>query len=158
MNGARILVHTGETILPADQAGVPVLDHGFLFGDSVYEVVRSANGRSFMLKEHLDRMRRSAAMIYFDLPWSDGEIERRLQELLHSVQVPAHRPSPEPACLPPGHGRSWTVRAGAPAPRSPSTRPPGPGFRRQDRTVYRGSMSEKPQLRPAGRPRPSVPP
>jgi len=81
VNGARILVHTGEAILPADQAGVPVLDHGFLFGDSVYEVVRSVNGRSFMLKEHLDRMRLSAAMIYFELPWSDSEIERRLQEL-----------------------------------------------------------------------------
>jgi len=77
----RILIHNGDAILPADQAGVPILDHGFLFGDSVYEVVRTANGRSFMLKEHLDRMRISAAMIYFELPWSDAEIERRLQEL-----------------------------------------------------------------------------
>jgi branched-chain amino acid aminotransferase len=81
VSGGRILIHTGDAILPADRAGVPILDHGFLFGDSVYEVVRSANGRSFMLKEHLDRMRRSAAMIYFELPWSDSEIERRLQEL-----------------------------------------------------------------------------
>jgi branched-chain amino acid aminotransferase len=81
VNATRILIHTGEAILPASEAGVPVLDHGFLFGDSVYEVVRSANGRSFMLEEHLDRMRLSAAMIYFELPWADAEIERRLQEL-----------------------------------------------------------------------------
>ncbi|MHC4137257.1 MAG: aminotransferase class IV [Planctomycetota bacterium] len=81
MNATRILIHTGEAILLAGEAGVPVLDHGFLFGDSVYEVVRTANGRSFMLKEHLDRMRLSAAMIYFELPWSDSEIERRLREL-----------------------------------------------------------------------------
>jgi branched-chain amino acid aminotransferase len=77
----RVLIHDGETIRPAGEAGVPVLDHGFLFGDSVYEVVRTANGRCFLLKEHLDRMRLSASMIYFELPWSDEEIERRLQEL-----------------------------------------------------------------------------
>jgi branched-chain amino acid aminotransferase len=81
VTATRILIHTGDAILPAGEAGVPVLDHGFLFGDSVYEVVRTANGKSFMLKEHLDRMRLSAAMIYFELPWSDAEIERRLQEL-----------------------------------------------------------------------------
>jgi branched-chain amino acid aminotransferase len=81
VTATRILIHTGEAILPASEAGVPILDHGFLFGDSVYEVVRTANGKSFMLREHLDRMRLSAAMIYFELPWSDGEIERRLQEM-----------------------------------------------------------------------------
>lgn len=81
MSPPEVLIHTGDAIVPAGEAGVPVLDHGFLFGDSVYEVVRTANGRSFMLKEHLDRMRRSAAMIYFELPWSDAEIEGRLQEL-----------------------------------------------------------------------------
>ena len=87
MNATRILIHTGDAILPAGEAGVPVLDHGFLFGDSVYEVVRSANGRSFMLEEHLDRMRLSAAMIYFVLPWSDAEIERRLQEANLQEQI-----------------------------------------------------------------------
>ena len=45
VNATRILVHTGEAILPAERGGVPILDHGFLFGDSVYEVVRTANGR-----------------------------------------------------------------------------------------------------------------
>jgi branched-chain amino acid aminotransferase len=81
VSGPRILIHTGDAIVPAEQACVPILDHGFLFGDSVYEVVRTANGRSFMLKEHLDRMRVSAAMIYFELPWSDAEIEGRLRDL-----------------------------------------------------------------------------
>jgi branched-chain amino acid aminotransferase len=76
-----ILVHDGAAIRPAAEARVPVLDHGFLFGDSVYEVVRTAHGRLFMLTEHLDRMRRSAAMIYFVLPWTDAEIESRLEAL-----------------------------------------------------------------------------
>ncbi|MFI5401393.1 MAG: aminotransferase class IV, partial [Planctomycetota bacterium] len=78
---AEPLVHTGSGVVRASEARVPILDHGFLYGDSVYEVVRTANGRPFMLLEHLDRMRRSAAMIYFDMPWSDEEIGRRLAEL-----------------------------------------------------------------------------
>ena len=75
------LVHTGEAIVPAHEARVPILDHGFLFGDSVYEVVRTANGRPFMLQEHLDRLRRSAALIYLEVPWSDEEIGKRLRAL-----------------------------------------------------------------------------
>ncbi len=75
------LVHTGSAVVPAREALVPVLDRGFLYGDSVYEVVRTANGRPFMLEEHLDRMRRSAAMIYFEMPWTDQEISRRLLQL-----------------------------------------------------------------------------
>ncbi|HEX5137120.1 MAG TPA: aminotransferase class IV [Planctomycetota bacterium] len=75
------LVHDGRGVVPAHEARVPILDHGFLYGDSVYEVVRTANGRPFMLEEHLERMRRSAAMIYFEMPWPDAEIRTRLLDL-----------------------------------------------------------------------------
>ena len=85
----QILVHDGERIRPASEGVVPVLDHGFLFGDSVYDVVRTANGRPFLLSEHLDRLRRSAAMIYFEIPWSDEEIASRV------VAVGARLGSPE---------------------------------------------------------------
>ena len=82
------LVHTGKGVVPARSASVPILDHGFLYGDSVYEVVRTANGRPFMLEEHLDRLRRSAAMIYFEMPWSDAEIGARLLELRAALPFP----------------------------------------------------------------------
>ncbi len=77
----EILVHDGTRVRPASDAVLPVLDHGFLFGDSVYEVVRTARHRPFQLRGHLDRMRASAAMIYFELPWSDALIEERIQEV-----------------------------------------------------------------------------
>jgi branched-chain amino acid aminotransferase len=77
-----ILVHDGHEIVPAEEARIPVLDHGFLFGDSVYDVIRSANRRPFMMAEHLDRLRASGALIYLDLPWSDDEIAARIA-LLH---------------------------------------------------------------------------
>lgn len=82
------LIHTGAAIVPATEASVPILDHGFLFGDSVYEVVRTVDGRPFMLKEHMDRMRRSAAMIYFEPPWDDSEVARRLSDLLDAIGAP----------------------------------------------------------------------
>ena len=82
------LVHDGKGVVPAHEARVPVLDHGFLYGDSVYEVVRTANGRPFMFEEHLDRMRRSAAMIYFEMPWPDAEIRRRMLDLRAALPFP----------------------------------------------------------------------
>jgi len=81
-------IHDGSGVVPADEAKVPVLDHGFLFGDSVYDVVRTANGRPFMLQEHLDRLRRSAAMIYLELPWNDGEIGERIRQVHERVGEP----------------------------------------------------------------------
>ena len=44
-------------IVPLEEARVPVLDNGFLFGDSVYEVLRTYGGRSFESGRHFRRMR-----------------------------------------------------------------------------------------------------
>lgn len=68
----------------AASAMVSVLDRGFLYGDNIYEVVRTFQGRHFGLQEHLDRLRQSAAYLYIDVPWSDqhiqAEVERTLQQ------------------------------------------------------------------------------
>jgi len=77
-----ILVHDGHQVVPAEDARIPVLDHGFLFGDSVYDVIRTANRRPFMMAEHLERLRASGALIYLEIPWSDVEIAERIA-LLH---------------------------------------------------------------------------
>ncbi len=54
--------------VPADQATIPILDHGFLFGDSVYEVVRTWRGRLLFAVEHMERLVNSAAGISLPLP------------------------------------------------------------------------------------------
>ncbi|MBP1633521.1 MAG: dat 1 [Acidobacteria bacterium] len=67
--GATIYVNgriTGE-----HDAVVPVLDHGFLFGEGVYEVMRTYRRRPFLYRRHMDRMRRSAAMIDLAVPFTD---------------------------------------------------------------------------------------
>jgi branched-chain amino acid aminotransferase len=66
----------------AESARVSVLDRGFLYGDSVYEVVRTFGGRHFGLQEHLDRLRQSAAYLYMDVPWSDVEIQTEVEKTL----------------------------------------------------------------------------
>jgi branched-chain amino acid aminotransferase len=71
----------GELRGPAE-ALVPVLDRGFLYGDSVYEVVRTYDGKPFALKEHLDRFQRSAARLGIELPeraWLEEQIHLTIE-------------------------------------------------------------------------------
>ena len=50
-------------LMPIEQAYVPVLDRGFVFGDGVYEVIPVYSGRPFRLQEHLRRLDQSMAAI-----------------------------------------------------------------------------------------------
>ncbi len=56
------------SILPASEARLPVLDHGLLYGDGVFEGIRFYYGRPFRLDAHLARLARSARAIALDLP------------------------------------------------------------------------------------------
>jgi branched-chain amino acid aminotransferase len=66
----------------AESAEISVLDRGFLYGDSIYEVVRTFRGRHFGLQEHLDRLRQSAAYLYMAVPWSNAEIQAEVEKTL----------------------------------------------------------------------------
>lgn len=68
-------------VVPANEAKISVLDRGFLYGDSVYEVVRTFGGKPFRLAEHLDRLARSAAGLVLALP-ERGVIEQAIAALL----------------------------------------------------------------------------
>ncbi len=57
-----IILNINGEITPADRAQVSVFDRGYLYGDSLYEVVRSYNGVFLHLDEHLARMEKSAAL------------------------------------------------------------------------------------------------
>ncbi len=61
-------------VLPLEEARIPVLDHGLLYGDGVFEGIRFYRGRPFLLGEHLRRLRRSAKAISLECPWSDLEL------------------------------------------------------------------------------------
>jgi len=58
------------TIMPLAEARIGVEDRGFQFADGVYEVARIYSGRCFVLREHLERLQRSAEAIHLKLPYS----------------------------------------------------------------------------------------
>jgi len=69
-------------ITPLDEARVPVLDNGFVFGYSVYEVLRTYGGRPFESGRHLRRMRASADRLGIAIPSSDAELLAHVRALL----------------------------------------------------------------------------
>jgi branched-chain amino acid aminotransferase len=73
--------------LPDDQAKISVFDHGFLYGDGVFEGIRAYDGRVFRLKDHLDRMYDSAKTIDLHPPLSKDELADVICELLRKNKL-----------------------------------------------------------------------
>ena len=70
--------------MPPERALVPVLDRGFLYGDSVYEVVRTYGGRPFEIDRHLARMEATARRLDLTLPERESLV-RELQRTLEAA-------------------------------------------------------------------------
>jgi branched-chain amino acid aminotransferase len=64
------------------KAWVSVIDHGFLYGDGVYETLRIREGRPLFLSEHLARLKNSCRLIGLSLPWTASRLERAIQRTL----------------------------------------------------------------------------
>jgi len=63
----ELLVYIDGAYYPKSKAKVSVFDHGLLYGDGVFEGIRAYDGSVFKLKEHVDRLYRSAHMIMLDI-------------------------------------------------------------------------------------------
>ena len=71
----------GRPMAP-DAAKVSVFDRGFLYGDSVFETLRTYNGRPFALPRHLSRLASSAARVFIDLPVSLEQLGREVESAI----------------------------------------------------------------------------
>ncbi len=78
----RVIYLDGEWV-PAAQAVVSVFDHGYLYGDGVFEGIRAYNGRVWKLTEHVLRLYDSARAISMDIPIAPAEME---QVVIESVR------------------------------------------------------------------------
>jgi D-alanine transaminase len=76
------IVHLNGKFLPIDQAFVPVLDRGFIFGDGVYEVIPVYSRHVFRLEEHLKRLQHSLDGIRLENPHTDAEWAALMTELI----------------------------------------------------------------------------
>ncbi|MBC7086018.1 MAG: branched-chain-amino-acid transaminase [Methanomethylovorans sp.] len=79
---SELLIYCNGEYVPKSQAKVSIFDHGFLYGDGVFEGIRAYNGRVFKLKEHLDRLYDSAKAIDLEIPMSKEEMTEAVLETL----------------------------------------------------------------------------
>lgn len=75
-------VYLNGQFMPIEEARIPVLDRGFIFGDGVYEVIPVYSRRPFRLAEHLRRLQHSLDGIRLDNPHSDSEWTQLLQQMI----------------------------------------------------------------------------
>ncbi|GIO43617.1 branched-chain-amino-acid transaminase [Paenibacillus apis] len=70
-----------------ENAKVSVFDHGFLYGDGIFEGIRIYNGNIFKCKEHLDRLYDSAKSIMLNIPLTYEEMQNALVETLRKNEL-----------------------------------------------------------------------
>ncbi len=91
------IVNINGVLVSPDRAVVSVFDRGFLYGDSIYEVVRTYRRRPFALDQHLARMRRSANRLALALPWDE---ERTREEILRTLSASKDGDAPDQEAAP----------------------------------------------------------
>ena len=80
-----IAYYNGQTGAP-DELMVPFNDRSHFFGDGVYDAAMGANGKVFLLEEHLDRFYSSAAVFQINVPMERDELAALLLDLLSQVE------------------------------------------------------------------------
>jgi branched-chain amino acid aminotransferase len=78
----ELLIYLDGKFVPKSEAKVSVYDHGFLYGDGVFESIKAYNGRVFKLKEHVDRLYDSAKAIAMDICLTKDEMTEIILETL----------------------------------------------------------------------------
>lgn len=90
------MIYLNSRLVPDDRALISVYDHGFLYGDGIYETLRAYQGAVFMLDEHLDRLFSSASMIGLKIGKKTADIKKavymtmaanRLQEAVIRITI-----------------------------------------------------------------------
>ena len=76
------MIYLNGDFMPIEEARIPVLDRGFIFGDGVYEVIPVYSRRPFRLAEHLRRLQHSLDGIRIKNPHSDAEWSGLLEQLI----------------------------------------------------------------------------
>jgi branched-chain amino acid aminotransferase len=83
----EIKIYLDGELVPASQAKVSVYDHGFLYGDGVFEGLRVYSRRVFRLDAHIERLYRSAKAIWLDPPLSKAELKEAITSTVAANQL-----------------------------------------------------------------------
>lgn len=77
-------VYIDGELFPQEEAKISVFDHGLLYGDGVFEGIRSYNGNVFKLQEHIDRLYESAKAIALRIPIGKEDMQKVLYQTLRA--------------------------------------------------------------------------
>lgn len=75
-------VYIGGKFVDKEDARISVYDHGLLYGDGVFEGIRSYSGKVFRIKEHVDRLYESARAIHLIIPITRDEMAKAIEDTL----------------------------------------------------------------------------
>ena len=81
------MVNVNGQISDEHEAVISVFDHGFLYGEGIYETLRTYNGRLFLLDRHLRRLRNSARLIQLAIPLTDDELARHISDTIARTKL-----------------------------------------------------------------------
>jgi branched-chain amino acid aminotransferase len=76
------VIYIDGEFYPKSEAKISIYDHGFLYGDGVFEGIRAYNGIVFKLREHIDRLYQSAKAIMLEIPLEKEEMIKAVLETL----------------------------------------------------------------------------
>lgn len=74
------IVNIDGILYPPEEAKISVFDHGFLYGDNIYETMRTYRSKVFLIERHLFRMEGSANLINLNLPLNQVDIQRQIEK------------------------------------------------------------------------------
>lgn len=80
-------IYINGELFPKEDAKISVYDHGLLYGDGVFEGMRSYAGKVFRLEEHLDRLWKSAGAILLEIPISQEEMADAVNSTLKANSI-----------------------------------------------------------------------
>src|SRR5438105_10418187 len=75
-------INIDGVITAPEDAKISVLDHGVLFGDSVYETLRTYEGKPFLFSRHFARLQHSAEAVALNVPWTRAETFEEVRRTL----------------------------------------------------------------------------
>ena len=81
----RGAVYVNGRIANAAEAVVPVYDHGFLYGEGVYETLRTYNRVPFLYDRHMQRLRASARRLHLDVPFDDATLAAWIDQTVEAA-------------------------------------------------------------------------
>ncbi len=78
-------VNVNGRVFDQEHAVISVFDHGFLYGEGVYETLRTYNGQPFLFERHMRRLRTSAGMLALSVPLTNEHIDTRFRETMRTA-------------------------------------------------------------------------